>query len=69
MKKKLFVIVECGCGYIWKSFIVDLKDVLCLKEGFWLIVWFFVKLYYSRDGYGCVLCILSGKSEKYDGVE
>lgn len=68
-KKKLPATATCGCGYTWRSLMADSKDTLRLKEGFRLTVRFLVKSHHSRDGYGCVLCTSSGKSEKYENVE
>ncbi|KAK0385099.1 hypothetical protein NLU13_7577 [Sarocladium strictum] len=68
-KKKIPATAECNCGYSWKHLLTDSKDALRLKEGFQLTVRFLVKSHHSKDGYGCVLCTSSGKSEKYDGIE
>lgn len=68
-KRQLPTAAKCSCGYTWNDLLADPMDSLRLKEGFRLTVRFLVKSHHSIDGYGCVLCTSSGKSEKYEGVE
>jgi hypothetical protein len=78
VKKSIPDSKRCKCGYRWKASLPDqnrktgtmtnTKDAVLLKEGFRMTQRFLAKSHRDRDGYGCVLCTSSGKTEMYESA-
>lgn len=59
---------RCRCGYEWKGNKTQDKLAMTLKDGFELTPRFLGKSH-CADGFGCVLCTSSGKTDTYETVE
>lgn len=60
---------NCACGYEWQAQLNGRRGASQLKEGFKLTTRYLAKSHVESNGFGCVLCTSTGKSEKFEGVE